>query len=100
MTITSTLNKTSTRATSRSVSRTHVFLFQWIVNGDNGADGHLARRHVEEAFRPKQGGLRNERKMVETNVWDAKPEKSVAIQVLAQQQHKEQQKEQLQDQRA
>ena len=61
MTSTKQATTTSTRATSRSVSRTHVFLFQWTANGNNGADGHLASRHVEEASRPQQG--RNKCKM-------------------------------------
>ena len=81
----------------RSVSRNHVFLFQWTANGDNGADGHLARRHVEEAFRPEQGGLRNERKMVEATV-ETHLKIGVATQILSQRQRKEQQKERLQDQ--
>ena len=58
-------------AFGRSVSRTHVFLFQWTADGDNGADGHHAQRPVEEAARPRQGGLKKERKMVDANVYDA-----------------------------
>ena len=46
----------------------HVSLFQWTANGDNGADGHHAQRPVEEAARPRQGGLKKERKMVDANV--------------------------------
>ena len=34
----------------------HVFLFQWTVNGDNGADGNLAQRHVEGELRFQEGG--------------------------------------------
>ena len=68
----------------RSVSRNHVFLFQWTANGDNGADGHLARRHVEEAFRPKQGGFRNTSKMVDAAAWKTNSEIGDAIQILAQ----------------
>ena len=69
---------------SRSVSRMHVFLFQWTANGDNGADGHLARRHVEEAFRPKQGGFRNMRKMVEEAAWEKHSKIGDATQIIAQ----------------
>ena len=84
MTSTKQATTTSTRATSRSVSRTHVFLFQWTANGNNGADGHLASRHVEEASRPQQGGLRNKHKMEEKTVWDEQPKHSNATQILAQ----------------
>ena len=69
-------------AFGRSVSRTHVFLFQWTADGDNGADGHLARRNVEEAFRPKQEGFRNMSKMVEDHVWERHSKIGIATQSL------------------
>ena len=68
----------------RSVSRNHVFLFQWTANGDNGADGHLARRHVEEAFRPKQGGLKNMSKVVDAAAWETNSNIGNATQIHAQ----------------
>ena len=71
-------------AQRRSVSKTHVFLFQWTVYGDNGADGHLARIHVEEAFRLQQGGFRSMRKMVEEAAWETHSEIGDATHVLAQ----------------
>ena len=57
--------------------------FQWTANGDNGADGHLAQRHVEGDFRPKQGGLKNKRRMEEESVWETHSEIGIATQVLA-----------------
>ena len=69
---------------SRSVSRVHVFLSQWIVNGDNGADGHLVRRHVEGELRFQQGGLKNKRRMEEESVWETHSEIGIVTQVLAQ----------------
>ena len=39
--------------------------FQWTVNGDNGADGHLARRHVEGELRFQEGGFGITSKRVE-----------------------------------
>ena len=77
-------------AFGRSVSRTHVFLFQWTADGDNGADGHLARRHVEEAFRPKLGGFINMRKMVEGHVWERHSKIDVATKSLAEQRRQDQ----------
>ena len=70
-------------AFGRSVSRTHVFLFQWTADGDNGADGHHAQRPVEEAARPRQGGLKNKRRMEEESVWESHSEIGIATQVLA-----------------
>ena len=58
--------------------------FQWTANGDNGADGHLAQRHVEEDFRPKEGGLKNKRRMEEESVWENHSEIGIVTQVLAQ----------------
>ena len=75
---------------SRSVSRIHVFLFQWTADGDNGAGGHLARRHVEEARRPKQGGFRNLSKMVEGHVWERHSKIGVATHIPAEQPQKDQ----------
>ena len=69
---------------SRSVSRMHVFLFQWTVNGDNGADGHLAQRHVEGELRFQPGGVKNKRRMEESTVWDKQPKNNNAIWILAQ----------------
>ena len=69
---------------SRSVSRIHVSLFQWTVNGDNGADGHLAQRHVEGELRFQQGGLKNKRRMEEESVWETHSEIGIVTQVLAQ----------------
>ena len=69
-------------AQSRTDLIIHVFLFQWTANGDNGADGHLAHRHVEEAFRPKLGGFRNMRKMVEGHVWERHSKIEVATNIL------------------
>ena len=62
----------------------NAFLFQWTVNGDNGADGHLAQRHVEGELRFQQGGLRDKRKMEEETVWNEKPKHSNATGILAQ----------------
>ena len=59
-------------------------LFQWTVNGDNGEDGHLARRHVEEVSRPQQGGFRNMSKMADAAAWKTHPEIGDATQTLAQ----------------
>ena len=58
--------------------------FQWTADGDNGAGGHLAQRHVEEDFRPKQGGLKNKRRMEEESVWESHSEIGIVTQVLAQ----------------
>ena len=77
-------------AFGRSVSRTHVFLFQWTADGDNGAGGHLARRHVEEAVRPKQGGFRNMRKMVEAHVQEGHSKIGIATHIPAEQPQKDQ----------
>ena len=49
--------------------KNHVFLFQWTANGTNGADGHLARRHVEGELGFQQGGLRNKHIKAEATVW-------------------------------
>ena len=75
---------TYSRTANENSVKNNVFLFQWTVNGDNGADGHLARRHVEEASGLQQGGLRNKRKMEEKTVWDEQPKNSNATQILAQ----------------
>ena len=55
--------------------------FQWTVNGDNGADGHLAQRHVEGELRFQQGGFRN---MVEAGAWEIHLKIGNATQILAQ----------------
>ena len=57
--------------------------FQWTANGDNGADGHLAQRHVEGELRFQQGGLKNKRRMEEESVWETHSEIGIATQIIA-----------------
>ena len=68
---------------SRSVSRKHVFLFQWTVNGDNGTDGILAQRHVEGELRVQLGGFRNMSKMVGGPAWETNSKIGNATHILA-----------------
>ena len=69
---------------SRSVSRMHVFLFQWTVNGDNGADGNLAQRHVDGELRFQLGRFGIMSKMVEGAAWETNSKIGNATHILAQ----------------
>ena len=75
---------------SRSVSRMHVFPFQWTVNGENGADGNLAQRHVDGELRVQEGGFRNMSKMVERHVLERHSLIGIATKSLAPQQRQDQ----------
>ena len=65
------------------MSRRRIRNHEWTVNGDNGADGNLAQRHVEGELRFQQGGLKNKRRMEEESVWENHSEIGIATQVLA-----------------
>ena len=58
--------------------------FQWTANGDNGADGQLAQRHVEGELRFQQGGFRIMRKVVEEAAGGTNSKIGNATQILAQ----------------
>ena len=58
-------------------------LFQWTANGDNGADGHPAQRHVEGELRFQEGGFRIKSTMVEAAAWETKSKIGNATHILA-----------------
>ena len=62
----------------------HVFLFQWTVNGENGADGNLAQRHVDGELRVQEGGFRNMSKMVEEAAQEMHSKIGIVTHILAQ----------------
>ena len=62
--------------------KNNVFLFQLTVNGDNGADGILAQRHVEGELRFQEGGFGIMSKTVEGHVWERHSKIEVATNIL------------------
>ena len=62
----------------------HVFLFQWTVNGDNGADGNLAQRHVEGELRLQEGGFGIMSKTVDAAARETHSKIGNATHILAQ----------------